>query len=275
MPAARKPAPAASKSATRSQPDRRASHGSQPRIWAIVPTYNERENVGPISEAILATLPGANILIVDDASPDGTGQLADDLAARNPQIAVLHRQAKQGLGRAYVAAFHDVLDRGADLIVQMDADFSHPVRYLPSLLEPIQAGRADLVLGSRYVRGGKIPRWNILRRVVSRGGSLFAGVVLLMPYRDLTGGFKVFRSDVLRAIAIDRLHAGGYAFQIETTFLSRLAGARILEVPITFEERRAGQSKMSMTIFTEAFRLVLTLRIKNLRRRRRSLPPGS
>jgi dolichol-phosphate mannosyltransferase len=235
---------------------------AEPRTWVIVPTYNERDNIGPICQAIMATLPRANVLI------------ADELAAADPQIAVLHRPAKQGLGRAYVAAFHDVLDRGADLVVQIDADFSHPVRYLPSLLEPLQAGRADLVLGSRYVKGGQIPRWNILRRIVSRGGSLFAGVVLLMPYRDLTGGFKVFRSDALRAIEIDRLHAGGYAFQIETTFLSRLAGARIVEVPITFEERRAGQSKMSMGIFMEAFRLVLALRIKNLRRRRRSLPQG-
>jgi dolichol-phosphate mannosyltransferase len=262
--------PAARTSARK--PPLEPSTTAEPRTWVIVPTYNERDNVGPISEAVLATLPGASVLIVDDNSPDGTGQLADELAAADPRIAVLHRQAKQGLGRAYVGAFHDVLDRGADLIVQIDADFSHPVRYLPSLLEPIQAGRADLVLGSRYVKGGQIPRWNILRRIVSRGGSLFAGVVLLMPYRDLTGGFKVFRSEVLRAIEIDRLHAGGYAFQIETTFLSRLAGARIVEVPITFEERRVGQSKMSMNIFMEAFRLVLTLRIKNLRRRRRSLP---
>jgi dolichol-phosphate mannosyltransferase len=245
---------------------------AQQSIWVIVPTYNECGNLGPITDAILGTLPTAHVLVVDDASPDGTGRLADELAAGDPRIAVLHRQAKLGLGRAYVAAFHDVVARGADLVVQIDADFSHPVRYLPSLLEPIQSGRADLVLGSRYVKGGRIPRWNILRRVVSRGGSLFAGVVLLMPYRDLTGGYKVFRSAVLRAIDIDRLHAGGYAFQIETTFRSRLAGARIVEIPITFEERREGQSKMSMAIFMEAFRLVLALRIKNLRRRRRSLP---
>jgi len=254
------------------KPSREPSQAAEPRIWVVVPTYNERDNVGPISEAILATLPSANVLIVDDGSPDGTGRLADELAAANPQISVLHRQAKQGLGRAYVAAFHEVLDRGAELVVQIDADFSHPVRFLPALLEPLQAGRADLVLGSRYVKGGQIPRWNILRRIVSRGGSLFAGVVLLMPYRDLTGGFKVFRADVLRAIAIDRLHAGGYAFQIETTFLSRLEGARVVEVPITFEERRVGQSKMSMAIFSEAFWLVLALRVKNLRRRRKALP---
>jgi dolichol-phosphate mannosyltransferase len=243
-----------------------------PAIWIIVPTYNERENVGPITSAILDTVPQAHVLVVDDGSPDGTGALADELAAQDPRIAVLHRRAKQGLGRAYVAAFCDVLDRGAGVIVHMDADFSHPVRYLPSLLEPLTSGKADLVLGSRYVKGGRIPRWNILRRLVSRGGSVFAGVVLLMPYRDLTGGFKAFRSSALRAIDLDRLHAGGYAFQIETTFQARLAGARVLEVPITFEERRAGQSKMSMAIFTEAFRLVLLLRIKTLHRRRKTLP---
>ncbi|MGD0019574.1 MAG: polyprenol monophosphomannose synthase [Candidatus Limnocylindrales bacterium] len=241
------------------------------RIWIIVPTYNERENVGPIADAIISTVPQASILIVDDGSPDGTGELADELAGQRPNIAVLHRPAKQGLGRAYVAAFHDVLARGADVVVQIDADFSHPVRFLPALLEPLAADRADLVLGSRYVKGGQIPRWNILRRLVSRGGSIFAGVVLLMPYRDLTGGFKAFAAPVLRAIDLDRLHAGGYAFQIETTFKARLAGARILEIPITFEERRAGQSKMSMAIFMEALRLVLALRITTLRRRRRTL----
>jgi dolichol-phosphate mannosyltransferase len=242
-----------------------------PRIWMIVPTYNERENVGPITAAILATVPAANILIVDDGSPDGTGELADELARGNPQIAVLHRTAKQGLGRAYVAAFRELLDRGADVVVQIDADFSHPVRFLPALLEPIQSGRADLVIGSRYVKGGHIPRWNLLRRFVSRGGSVFAGVMLLMPYRDLTAGFKAFSAPVLRAIDLDHLHAGGYAFQIETTFRARLAGARIVETPITFEERRAGQSKMSMAIFMEAFRLVLALRVTSLRRRRRTL----
>ena len=245
---------------------------TDPAVWIIVPTYNERENVGPITEAILATLPAAHILIVDDGSPDGTGALADELAQKRPQIAVLHRAAKQGLGRAYVAAYRELLARGADVLVQIDADFSHPVRFLPSLLEPLAADRADLVLGSRYVKGGQIPRWNLLRRIVSRGGSIFAGVVLLMPYRDLTGGYKAFRASVLRAIDLDRLHAGGYAFQIETTFQARLAGARIVEVPITFEERRAGQSKMSMAIFSEAFRLVLALRIKTLHRRRRQLP---
>jgi len=245
---------------------------ASPSIWIIVPTYNERENVGPITEAILGAVPDAHVLIVDDGSPDGTGDLADEMAAKNPAIAVLHRTQKQGLGKAYVAAFRELLTRDADLIVQMDADFSHPVRFLPSLLEPLRSGRADLVLGSRYVKGGQIPRWNLVRRIVSRGGSLFAGVVLLMPYRDLTGGFKAWRCTVLQQMELDKLHAGGYAFQIETTFRARLAGARVVEVPITFEERRVGTSKMSMNIFMEAFLLVLALRFATLlRRKRRSL----
>lgn len=248
---------------------------ANPSVWIIIPTYNERDNVGPIADAVLETIPEAHILIVDDASPDGTGELADEMARKNGAISVLHREAKQGLGRAYVAAFEDLLARDAGIVVQMDADFSHPVRYLPSLLEPLRAGTADLVLGSRYVKGGHIPRWNILRRLVSRGGSVFAGVALLMPYRDLTGGFKAWRPEALRHIELDRLHAGGYAFQIETTFRARLAGARIIEVPITFEERRVGTSKMSMNIFMEAFLLVLGLRIGTLgRRRRRSLEAG-
>ena len=216
-------------------------------------------------------MPDAHVLIVDDGSPDGTGDLADEMARTNPAIAVLHRKSKQGLGRAYVAAFKDLLEREADIAVQIDADFSHPVRFLPSLLEPLRSGSADVVLGSRYVKGGQIPRWNIFRRIISRGGSIFAGVVLLMPYRDLTGGFKAWRLPVLRAIDVDRLHAGGYAFQIETTFRARLAGARILEVPITFEERREGQSKMSSKIFFEAFRVVLALRVGTLGSRRHVL----
>jgi dolichol-phosphate mannosyltransferase len=245
---------------------------ASPTIWVIIPTYNERDNVGPIVDAVLGAVPLAHILIVDDGSPDGTGELADEVAAANKAVAVLHRPAKQGLGRAYVAAFKDLLAREVDIVVQMDADFSHPVRFLAPLLEPLRTGTADLVLGSRYVKGGQIPRWNFLRRFVSRGGSVFSQVVLLMPYHDLTGGFKAWRTAVLRELDLDQLHAGGYAFQIETTFRSRLAGARIVEVPITFEERRVGTSKMSMNIFMEAFLLVLALRISTLfRRRRRTL----
>jgi dolichol-phosphate mannosyltransferase len=241
---------------------------ASPCVWIIIPTYNERDNVGPITDAVLATVPEAHILIVDDGSPDGTGDLADEMVRSNKAISVMHRQAKQGLGRAYVAAFKDLLARDADIVVQIDADFSHPVRFLPALLEPLRNDAADLVLGSRYVKGGQIPRWNILRRFVSRGGSLFASIVLLMPYRDLTGGYKAWRTTVLRQIDLDKLHAGGYAFQIETTFRARLAGARVLEVPITFEERRVGQSKMSMNIFMEALLLVVALRLSTLLTRR-------
>src|SRR5450830_798770 len=160
---------------------------ASPNVWIIILTYNECENVGPITEAVLSAVPDAHVLIVDDGSPDGTGQLADAMAAANPAIAVLHRAAKQGLGRAYVAAFKELLTRDADIIVQMDADFSHPVRFLPSMLAPLLEGRADLVIGSRYVKGGQIPRWNLFRRLISRGGSVFSQIVLLMPYHDLTG----------------------------------------------------------------------------------------
>lgn len=231
-----------------------------PRIWFVLPTYNERDNVRPISEAILATVPEASLLIVDDNSPDGTGSLADEIAAERPNVAVLHRPAKEGLGRAYVAGFRDVLGRGADVVVQMDADFSHPVRFLPALLEPILSGRADMVLGSRYVPGGAIPRWSPVRRLISRGGSLFARTVLGLPYRDLTGGFKAIRAEVLRSIDLERIHAGGYAFQIETTFRAHRLGHHIVEVAITFEERREGASKMSRAIVLEALMVVVALR---------------
>ncbi len=236
-------------------------------VWVVIPTYNERANVRPISEAILATIPGANVLIVDDGSPDGTGDVADQLAAERPDVAVLHRTAKQGLGPAYVAGFRDVLRRGAQVVVQMDADFSHPVRFLPAVVGPAVAGDADLVIGSRYVKGGQIPRWNLLRRFVSRGGSLFAQVVLLLPFRDLTGGFNAWRATTLSAIDLDAVGAGGYVFQIEMKFRARRLGARIREVPITFEERREGASKMSGGIFLEAFARVLELRWAAMRGR--------
>ena len=231
-----------------------------PRVWFVLPTYNEKDNLRPIAEAILATVPDASILIVDDNSPDGTGGIADRLAAERPNVAVLHRQAKQGLGRAYVDGFCNVSARGAEVVVQMDADFSHPVRFLPALLEPIADGRADMVLGSRYVPGGVIPRWNPVRRFISKGGGRFARIVLRLPYRDLTGGFKAIRTSVLQSIDLDDVHAGGYAFQIEMTYRAHRLGARIVEVPITFEERREGASKMSMGIVFEAFKVVLALR---------------
>ena len=233
---------------------------SMPRIWFVLPTYNEKDNVRPIIEAILATMPEASVLIVDDNSPDGTGAIADELAAERPNVAVLHREAKEGLGRAYVDGFCNVSARGAEIVVQMDADFSHPVRYLPALLEPLLTGQADMALGSRYVPGGVIPRWNPVRRFISKGGSLFARIVLRLPYRDLTGGFKAIRSHVLQSIDLDAVHAGGYAFQIEITYRAYRLGSRIVEVPITFEERREGASKMSRGIVLEALKVVLALR---------------
>jgi dolichol-phosphate mannosyltransferase len=233
---------------------------AMPRVWFVLPTYNEIDNVRPITEAILATMPEAQVLIVDDNSPDGTGAIADQLANERPNVAVLHREAKQGLGRAYVDGFCNVSARGAAIVVQMDADFSHPVRYLPALLEPILDGRADMVLGSRYVPGGVIPRWNPMRRLISKGGGLFARTVLRLPYRDLTGGFKAMRAEVLQSIDLDAVHAGGYAFQVEMTYRAHRLGARIVEIPITFEERREGASKMSSAIVLEAFKVVLALR---------------
>jgi len=231
-----------------------------PRIWFVLPTYNEKDNVRPMTEAILATVPEAHVLIVDDNSPDGTGKIADQLAAERPNVAVLHRESKQVLGRAYVDGFCNVSARGAAIVVQMDADFSHPVRYLPALLQPILDGSADMVLGSRYVPGGVIPRWNPMRRLISKGGGLFARTILGLPYRDLTGGFKAMRAEVLQSIDLDAVHAGGYAFQVEMTYRAHRLGARIVEVPITFEERREGASKMSSGIVLEAFKVVVALR---------------
>jgi dolichol-phosphate mannosyltransferase len=232
--------------------------------WVVLPTYDEADNIGPISAAILDALPGATLLVVDDASPDGTGDLADSLAAGDPRIRVRHRTAKQGLGRAYLDGFGVALDGGASRIVQMDADFSHDPAVLPALLAPLDGGDADLVIGSRYVAGGGVVDWGVGRRVISRGGSLFARVVLGLPANDLTGGFKAWRAETLRAIPFTGIHAGGYVFQIEMTFRAHRAGARIHEVPITFRDRRVGQSKMSRRIVAEALVVVVQLRAEEL-----------
>jgi len=232
-----------------------------------MPTYNEAENVRPISGAILEALPGATLLIVDDASPDGTGTLADELAAGDPRIRVLHRTAKTGLGRAYLDGFRVALGNGAQAVLQSDADWSHDPASLPSVLAPIEQGAADLVIGSRYVTGGGTVDWGIGRRVLSRGGSLFARLVLGLPARDLTGGFKAWRAETLATIDFDGVHAGGYVFQIEMTYRANRLGARIREVPITFRDRRVGQSKMSRRIVVEALVVVCKLRVDELRGR--------
>jgi dolichol-phosphate mannosyltransferase len=237
--------------------------------WVVLPTYEEAENLPGIAAAILQILPNATLLVVDDGSPDGTGELAEELAAGEPRIRVRHRDAKQGLGRAYLDGFRVALDGGAESVVQMDADWSHDPAVLPALLEPIVAGRADLVIGSRYVRGGQVIEWGIGRRLISRMGSLFARTVLGLRPRDLTGGFKAWRAATLGAIPFDGVHAGGYVFQIEMTHRASRAGARVVEVPITFRDRRVGRSKMSRRIIVEALFVVLRLRWDELRARRR------
>jgi dolichol-phosphate mannosyltransferase len=236
-------------------------------VWVVLPTYQEAENVGPMSSAILEVLPGATLLVVDDGSPDGTGELADGLAAADPRIRVLHRPSKQGLGRAYLDGFGRALGGGARCVVQMDADFSHDPAALPGLIAPIGDGSADLVIGSRYTAGGGVVDWGLGRRIISRGGSMFARTVLGLGPRDLTGGFKAWRAETLAAVPFGGVHAGGYVFQIEMTFRADRHGARIVEVPIVFRDRRVGQSKMSRRIVFEALVVVVQLRAEELRGR--------
>ena len=242
--------------------------------WVVLPTYNEAENLRPISAAILERLPGATLLVVDDGSPDGTGTMADDLAATDPRVRVRHRTSKQGLGRAYLDGFGVAIAGGASIVIQMDADFSHDPEVLPGLIAPVVDDRADLVIGSRYVSGGGVRDWGIVRRVISRGGSLFAKVVLGLKPHDLTGGFKAWRATTLGSIPFDGVHAGGYVFQIEMTYRASRLGARVAEVPIVFQDRRAGQSKMSRRIIVEALIVVLTLRWDELRGRGPARPRG-
>jgi len=224
-----------------------------------IPTYNERDNLEGIVGAVLAADSRVEVLVVDDNSPDGTGDLADALAVRDARVHVLHRQRKEGLGRAYLAAFAWGLERPYQYLLEMDADWSHPPRYLPGLLDRAEAG-ADLVLGSRYVAGGGTVNWGLARRLISRGGSLYARAVLGLPVRDLTGGFKCFRRRVLESIDFAAVHSTGYAFQIELTYRAFKNGFRVEEMPIVFEDRRVGQSKMSRRIVVEALSMVWKLR---------------
>jgi dolichol-phosphate mannosyltransferase len=243
--------------------------------WVVLPTYEEVENLPGIAAAILQHLPGGTLLVVDDASPDGTGELADRLAADDPRIRVRHRPGKAGLGRAYLDGFGVALEGGARIVMQMDADWSHDPAVLPSLVAPIEAGTADLVIGSRYTKGGGVTDWGVARRVISRGGSLFAKLVLRLPASDLTGGYKAWRATTLRSVPFDGVRAGGYVFQIEMTYRASRLGARIREVPITFVDRRVGRSKMSRRIIVEALLVVLTLRWEELRGRHPASTPPS
>jgi dolichol-phosphate mannosyltransferase len=235
-----------------------------PAAWLVLPTYNEAENLERIVRASLPELakatPDHHILVVDDGSPDGTGEIADRLAAELEPVEVLHRTEKEGLGRAYLAGFERALASGADLVLEMDADFSHDPRDLPRLIEA--SSEADLVLGSRYVRGGGVTDWGLLRRMLSRGGSWYARVVLGVPVRDLTGGFKCFHRRTLEGIDYRNTHADGYGFQIEITYRAIKAGFRVKEIPIVFRDRTEGTSKMSPRIAIEAVWKVPALRAR-------------
>src|SRR5271166_4240414 len=232
--------------------------------WLILPTYNEAENIRGIVTAAGKVLEesspgGFRVLVVDDGSPDGTGELADELAVETGWVEVLHRTEKNGIGPAYLAGFRHALDRGAGYVLEMDSDFSHDPADLARLLAAVRGG-ADLALGSRYVPGGGVRDWGLLRRLVSEGGSTYARLVLGLRVRDLTGGFKCFRREVLEAIDLDGVRSQGYAFQVELTYRAVQAGFKVVEVPIVFRDRQHGTSKMSWRIAAEAFWLVPLLR---------------
>jgi dolichol-phosphate mannosyltransferase len=234
-----------------------------PRVWLFLPTYNEAENLEAIVRAaadrLEAAAPGEwRVLVVDDASPDGTGEIADRLAVEIAGVEVLHRPGKQGLGAAYLAGFEHALAGGAEYVIVMDADFSHDPRHLPAMIAATE--RADLVLGSRYVRGGEVVNWPPLRRVLSRSGSLYARLMLGVKVRDLTAGFRCVHRRVLETVELSSLRAQGYVFNIELTYRALLAGFKVEEIPITFRDREEGESKMSLPIAIEALRLVPKLR---------------
>jgi dolichol-phosphate mannosyltransferase len=234
------------------------------RATICLPTYNELENLEAMVTALAKVLrEGDRVLVIDDASPDGTGALADRIAAERPFVSVLHRAAKEGLGPAYIAGFRKALEEGAELVLEMDCDFSHDPAAVPQLIAAAEDG-ADLVLGSRYVPDGTIPNWGAVRRFVSLAGNLYAQVMLQSRLRDLTGGFKCFRARVLQTIDLDSIGTRGYAFQIETTYRVLRAGFRVVEVPISFTDREHGHSKMSKAIVLEAMWKVPLLRVRAL-----------
>jgi dolichol-phosphate mannosyltransferase len=241
---------------------------TQPKTLICLPTYNERENLPLMVEAIHGTVPEVHILVIDDGSPDGTGQIADGIAAQDPRVHVLHRSKKQGLGRAYIAGFSWALARDYALIFEMDCDFSHPVRYLPEFLK--KSEQFDVVLGSRYIPGGGTQDWDWRRRLISRGGNTYAQAILGLPFKDLTGGFKCFHRKVLEALPLGEIVSNGYVFQIEMTYRSVLLGFSVGEVPIQFPDRTRGQSKMTGGIVREAVTKVWALRLNQANMRRRS-----
>jgi dolichol-phosphate mannosyltransferase len=248
-----------SESSTVRAPVASGSNGVGP-VWVILPTYNEAGNIERVVGDLLERLPDRRrILIVDDSSPDGTGEIADRLAAEDGDVEVLHRPHKEGLGPACIAGFAEALSRGAELVVEMDSDLSHDPKYVPELL--LAASDADLVLGSRYIPGGGVTEWGLTRRVLSKGGNFYARNVLGTGIRDLTGGFKCYRRETLEAIDLDTFPARGYIFQVETTFRALHAGLRVAEVPILFRDRQEGKSKMSRRIIFEGMWRVLAMRL--------------
>jgi dolichol-phosphate mannosyltransferase len=235
-----------------------------PRTLVVTPTYNEKDNLVRFVTAVRATLPDADVLVVDDASPDGTGAIADDLASRDARVRVMHRPGKLGLGTAYVQAFTRGLAEGYDRFFEMDADLSHDVRYLPDFVRALDEGY-DVVVGSRNIPGGHVEGWGPGRTFLSKGGSLYARTILGLPVRDLTTGYKAFARRALEAIGLSSVRSNGYSFQIETTYRAVLKGMRVKEVPIVFVDRKEGRSKMSRKIFLEAIAMVWKLRLDAVR----------
>jgi dolichol-phosphate mannosyltransferase len=233
------------------------------RVTVVIPTYNERENLSHIAAAV--THQGYRLLVVDDSSPDGTGDLADRLAATDPAVSVLHRPRKEGLGPAYGAGFDRALHDGAGIVVEMDADFSHDPADLPRLVQAIDDG-ADLAIGSRYIRGGSTPDWPVHRRLISKGGNLYARIMLGLPIQDATAGFRAFRADALRELPYRDAQSSGYAFQVEMAMRAHQSGLEIVEVPISFRDRTRGTSKMGTAIVAEAMRLVTVWGLRRMKR---------
>ena len=242
------------------------------RSLIAIPTYNERENISELIANIFRVVPTTDLLVIDDNSPDGTGQIVDDIAARDPRVKALHRPGKLGLGTAYVRGFQYAIENGYDLVFEMDADFSHDPKYLPAILR--MSEQADLVIGSRYVRGGGTANWSWVRKFISGGGNTFARTLLGIPTHDCTGGYRCYRTTALRTIDLSLIRAQGYAFQVEMAYIFWKRGYRVREVPIIFEDRRVGKSKMSRKIFIEAFRWVLATRLRG-DPAVRAVPPSS
>jgi dolichol-phosphate mannosyltransferase len=234
-----------------------------PRTLIVTPTYNEKENLPRFVDAVRSALPDADLMVVDDNSPDGTGAIADAIAAKDEHVSVMHRAGKLGLGTAYIQAFQKGLTEGYDRFFEMDADLSHDVRYLPDFVQALDDG-ADAVIGSRNIPGGGVEGWGLGRHFISKGGSLYSRTILGLPVKDLTSGYKAFTRRALEAIDIDTIHSNGYSFQIEMTFRALRKGMRVKEVPIVFVDRTAGKSKMSRRIFVEAIGVVWKLRAEAL-----------